>query len=539
MKPRFTIAGQPVHPHFKLTREEFPRALATRVLNDDGDEYFGAFLNRTSVRILIDFLNRTFRLRTCTIDIDGSFPVPCTQFYSKRCVAPCVSNLCDRESYLQLVDLVRLFLRNDRELFLAAISKKIERSAGVLDFETAAFFRDMLQNVESFWANPRWQVWLDDTVDTIEVEEADADSIAVIVVTQRARRTLGELVFAFPKQSETVGSNAVSDLIAQLYRCHNPREIRVPYDFKARKTLAAELKTKIVVTSPLKRRVTAERAIEIAKARLRLERAKSNPQPEEILADLKSRLDLPGIPRHIEAFDVAHISATGFAAAVSVWSDGNYRPNEYGHWLADQSSELQTLRAFIDRRLSQSIAIPDLILIDGGRSHVSAAISAIAQLIEKPPVIGVVKPRGKHSSISHFLTADGRRVEFDPDIDAFRLVQRLRDDAHDLANATHRLSRDMMHFYELSVILPSLNEAERQELLRDARSLRSIVEQSSDFFVKRFGDSKAAAIESDLRAFREAKAPEPQPLIVPISYLAVEGQAEDLIPIGIRSSKSQ
>jgi excinuclease ABC subunit C len=194
----FSIAGLPVYPHIKLTNEQFPRALATRILRDDVDEYFGAFLNRTSVRILIDFLNRTFKLRSCTIAIDGTFPVPCTQYYAKRCVAPCVVSLCDGATYLELVDLARLFLRNDRDLFLAAITKKIERAAEVLDFETAGFFRDMLQDVQRFWSNDRWQVWLDDTVDTLELHEDD-ESISVIIVSQRRSRALGEMVYKFEK----------------------------------------------------------------------------------------------------------------------------------------------------------------------------------------------------------------------------------------------------------------------------------------------------------------------------------------------------
>src|SRR6478735_6967952 len=154
----FSISGRPVYPQFKLTNEEFPRALATRILKQDGDEYFGAFLNRTNVRVLIDFLNRTFRLRSCTIAIDGSFAVPCTQYFAKRCVAPCVANLCDRRSYFKMVDLVRMFLRNDRELFLAAISRRIDHASEILDFESAAFFRDILQNVQTFWSNGRYQV---------------------------------------------------------------------------------------------------------------------------------------------------------------------------------------------------------------------------------------------------------------------------------------------------------------------------------------------------------------------------------------------
>ncbi|HEX6125184.1 MAG TPA: hypothetical protein VFZ23_07400, partial [Pyrinomonadaceae bacterium] len=385
---RFSIAGHPVHPHIKLTSEEFPRPLATRILKDDGDEYFGAFLNRTNVRILIDLLNRTFRLRSCAIEIDGSFPVPCTQYYAKRCVAPCVSNLCDRETYREIVDLERLFLRDHRELFLGAVTGKIQKSAEALDFEMAAFYRDILQSVENFWSKTRYKIWLDDTVDTFEVDESDDDSIVVIVISQRGRRTLGELVFAFPKGDENFQSNAVSDLIPQLYRYHVPREIRVPYDFAVRKTLAAELRTKIVVAGVMNPRVTAVRAVEITKARLRLERLRSNITVDDVLTDLKLRLGLQTLPRRIEAFDVAHISATGFAAAVAVWENGKDATDEYEHWMSGQESELTTLREFVLRRLQKTR--PDLLLIDGGPSQLKSALSAIEDLARRPDVVAVV-----------------------------------------------------------------------------------------------------------------------------------------------------
>jgi excinuclease ABC subunit C len=255
----FSISDQPVYPHFKLTNEDFPRVLATRILKPDSDEYFGAFLNRTNVRVLIDFLNRTFRLRSCTIDIDGSFPVPCTQYFAKRCVAPCVASLCDRESYLEMVELVRHFLRNDRELFLAAVTRKIDRASEVLDFESAAFFRDILQNVQTFWSNGRYQVWLDDATDTFELIESE-DTISVIIVTSRGRRPLGEIVYEFSQADHAV--EALSDVIDQFYVYHLPREIRVSHDFDGRTKLAKELgarfarKVNITVDSEAARRET-------------------------------------------------------------------------------------------------------------------------------------------------------------------------------------------------------------------------------------------------------------------------------------------
>jgi excinuclease ABC subunit C len=532
----FSIDGLPVYPHIKLTSEQFPRALATRILKNDGDEYFGAFLNRTSVRILIDFLNRTFKLRSCTIAIDGTFPVPCTQYYAKRCVAPCVSSLCDRESYLEIVGLARLFLRNDRELFLAAVSKKIEGASAELDFETAAFFRDMLQSVESYWSNARWQVWLDDTVDTFDLQE-EGDTISVIIISQRRSRAIGEMVYKFEKPQGVASTQALADVMIQFYAHHLPREIRVSEEFDSRSELTKALgrrfgrKVKIVVAKPTVRRVTTDRALDRTKERLMLEELSIKPGPAEIAAELARIFHLSKAPSHVEAFDAAHISATGFAAAVAVWRKGSDSSSEFEHWISDRESELETVRAFVADRVARTT--PDLIVIDGGPAQLRAGVEAVGKLSRPPRVIAAVKPKGKHMSISHFLTDDDRRIEFDQDVHAFRILQRLRDEAHALANATHRLGRDMMHFYELAAMLPSLDERERQDLLRDVGSIRGIVELDEAELVKRFGKEKAKAVLNDLAACHAGHV-SPQPVIVPIRYVEADGAADDLIPINSR-----
>jgi excinuclease ABC subunit C len=534
---RFSIAGQPVYPHIKFTSENFPRALATRILEDDGDEYFGAFLNRTSVRILIDFLNRTFRLRSCKIAVDGTFPVPCTQFYIKRCVAPCVASLCDSESYLEMVDLARLFLRNDREIFLSSISHKIERAAEALDFETAAILRDILQAVEAFWANSRWQVWLDDTVDSYEIEWQE-DVLYVILVSQRRRRILGERVYAFHFVEDVDPTLALGDVIREFYIHHVPREIRVSHDFHGRAALAKDLgkrfgrKINIVVSRETNRLVASARAVDLTKARLAMERSRVSPSPDEIARAIAGLGGLRRIPKRIEAFDAAHISATGFAAAVSVWQKGKELPDEYEHWISDRTSELDTLRAFIADRISRSE--PDLILVDGGKAQLRAAIDAVEKASLTTAVIAAVKPKARHSSISHFLTGDGRQFAYDQDNHSHRVLARLRDDAHDLANATHRLGRDMLHFYELAAMLPSLDERERQTLLKEMGSIRRVASLDKTQLETRLGKKKGMSAAADIQRFDAGDAPPPQPLIVPIAYVATDGAAGDLIPIANR-----
>src|SRR5262249_30292012 len=151
-----------LYPHLKITGELFPRVLATRRFENDGAEYFGGFVSKTAVRILIGFLNRKFRLRSCSIEIDGNFNVPCTEYYKGRCLAPCVKSLCGRPQYLEVVELVRLFLSNKREQLLRGLYSKMDAASKDLDFESAANWRDLIASIERFWENSRFQVWLDD-----------------------------------------------------------------------------------------------------------------------------------------------------------------------------------------------------------------------------------------------------------------------------------------------------------------------------------------------------------------------------------------
>jgi excinuclease UvrABC nuclease subunit len=262
-----------------------------------------------------------------------------------------------------------------------------------------------------------------------------------------------------------------------------------------------------------------------------LEGLSVKPSTAEIAAELAQIFRLAKAPSHVEAFDAAHISATGFAAAVSVWRKGADSSSEFEHWISDRESELETVRAFVADRVARTT--PDLILIDGGPAQLRAGVEAVSKLSWPPRVIAAVKPKGKHMSISHFLTDDDRRIDFDQDVHAFRILQRLRDEAHALANATHRLGRDMMHFYELASMLPSLDESERQELLRELGSIRSIAELNTEELEERFGKAKAKAIRDDLAKFHAGNI-SPQPLIVPIRFVETDGAADDLIPIETR-----
>lgn len=536
---KFSLADQRLYPHFKLTRERFPRLLATRKIAADGAEYFGAFLPETGVRFLIDFLNKIFRLRTCEIDVDGSFDVPCTQFYRRRCIAPCVENLCGETEYNAQVELVRLFLRRETGALEKKYLQKIERAAEAFEFERAAALRDEWLEIEKVLTAKDWNYWLADAVDTFETVETN-DAFYVYLVTMRGRKTLGKRAFVFEK---TGAREAVLPaILPAFYRFHAPKEIRVAEDFAERAALADELskrfnrRIKISVVSENAPKVTANRALGRTRYEHEFRRIRREKSAGEIASELQAMFDLPRAPRRIESFDVAHISGSAAVAAKAVWENGEFRGKEYRFRFSDETSELETLQKFIEwrfcRRDEGVSGFPDLVLIDGGRAHLRAALKGLETLRDRKfVVISAVKPRGRHGEIAQFLSDSGRQIDFAGGNEAHRLLQTLRDEAHALSNEIHRQRREMSHYYELAAILPSIDEATRRALLKSAGSIKNIAELTEKDLATNYPPEKLALIARDLCNYRRGGASKIEPLIVPLRYTDENGDAQDLRPL--------
>jgi excinuclease ABC subunit C len=441
--PRFNfqINEQTLYPHLKITAEKFPRLLVTRRILNDTDEYFGAFLPRTGVRIWLYVLSRLFRLRSCELDIrGGDLSVPCVMFREKRCLAPCVDG--GPEKYAESVDLLRLFLAGKKTELLEILKAKIENSAADLEFENASEWRDLLNSARNIFADPRMDLWLGDAVDTYFIER-DRENIFVHIITTRARRTLGFHIFVFP--GALSDSFALGEILWQFYQFYAPKEIRLTKDLKGRKFFAASLSRQAgrdvrVSRVSEERSKTAFRSLKRSKRDLKLKRLSNLKTVEEIQIDLQRIFSLAGKPARIEAFDVAHISGEDFVGACAVWKDGKVRAENSGFWLLDSTNEPQAMAEAVHRRLNESEERPDLILLDGGQSQIKAVRKILAD--EDVPLIGAVKPGKRHAEISYFLTEGGARIEFESN-PVFEILRNLRDEAHASANEIHRQRREI------------------------------------------------------------------------------------------------
>jgi excinuclease ABC subunit C len=448
-----TNADQILYPHLKITREDFPRLLATRKILDERDDYFGAFLPTTNVRLWLYQLNKIFRLRSCEIEIDGSWQKPCQMYFSKRCLAPCVREICSPEKYSETVDLLRLFLSNDEE-FGQIISRKIEFHAENLEFETAANWRDFLESANRLRDNIKWQISLENAVDTYTYEETD-EQIIVYLITTRGRKLAGNFEFIFANDNSL--AEIFPKIIREFYLFHAPKEIRLPIKLNESRELAKSLSVKF----GRKIQVTFHQNDLNLLTKFRLKRTKMNYEldkinvkfsADETSANLRKIFALPNKPSRIECFDVAHISNQNFVTATAVWENGKIRPEFSTHFVLDETSEIAAMASGVRERLKNN-SLPDLILIDGGKSQLNAVLAELEKFGANISVISAVKPQGKHGGISHFLTFDGSKIEFIEGDRTLELLRLLRDEAHRTANELYRQLHGSRNIYETDLPL--------------------------------------------------------------------------------------
>lgn len=534
------VNEQNSYPYLKITREKFPRLLATRRIEPDDDaEYFGAFLPATNVRFLLGFLIDSFGLRGCGIEIDGDFPVPCPQYYRKKCVAPCVQDLYDRESYLSNVNLVRLFLQNSRDELNSELIQKIEENSAEFDFETAAKWRDLRRSVNDFWKSEERNFRLDDATDTFEIERTE-DGFLIRLVTLQRRKTLGRQTLFYENKINSSSREVLTQILWQLYRLRTPKKIVVPVEFEKRKLLETILGERagrpvnIVVLKNAKNKITAKRALRRTVLEYQLENVKPPASLQEIQNQLRSGFSLPRKPQRIEAFDVAHISGTDFVGAKAVWEDGKFLAGEYEFWFSNQTSEIAALAETVLKRFVKTGTPADLILIDGGKSQLKAVMKSIEKFNgQNFSIISAVKPPRRHNEISHFLIDNGDSVQFENNSDAFNLLLKLRDEAHDLANYIHRTKRETAHFYEVFQALSFLPEKERYLLIRRFGSLNALKNASESEIIGFAGREKGTLIYGELKK----PARHVEPFIVSIRYDAPDGKAADLQPLYFSDKK--
>jgi excinuclease ABC subunit C len=497
-KPRYNVLlkDDKQYPHLKLTvNEAFPRVQITRRVNKDGALYFGPFLPGSLARRTIDLIHRAFQLRTCDLEIDGKLPRPCLEYHIKRCLGPCVKDLCKPQEYAEAVRDVKLLLEGKDKELGDQLETRMWQAAEAEQYERAAKYRDLRKTVLALAEQQKMASQPDRDVDIFGYHREKA-RLALQLFTMREGKIIGRREFFWedlPEDDDWDAAAFLGAALAQYYTTdYVPLEIHVPQDFADRPLLEQALTERrgrrVRILDP--KRGQKRELVELVSKNARISFDQRfrvlKPDTERVLEELQEILELPRLPNRIESFDISHIQGAENVAGLVVCDNGQMNRAEYRHFKIKTvagADDFASMREAVFRRYRRQLAenkpLPDLIFIDGGLGQLNAAADALRELdLEALPLVGLVKPPKRHNAIAHFLTRGRDPVPFDANSAACRLAQMVRDETHRVAVSYHRKRRELRDFTSELTAIPGVGEKRKLKLLRNFGSLEKVARAS-------------------------------------------------------------
>ncbi len=490
------------YPYLQLTTgEAFPRVLVARRVERDGHVYAGPFLPASLARRTMSLTHRLFGIRSCNETITGERGRPCLEYDIKRCVAPCVRELCSEEEYRVAVEHTRLFLEGRSEELAGGLRERMAEAAASERFEQAAQLRDALRTIETLRTRQQKMA-------SVELGDRDAFGLkagpagAVVQVFQmRGGRVIErvELVTepgpgdrdagcgGTPASPGPGGTDAeiLQAALQQFYQDRAaPPEVHLPLGFGEGDTdmlegwLSAQAGRRVRLLVPRRgeKRGLLELAARNAEVAYQARFNENVAANYDALETLRVVLALPAVPRRIECFDISTIQGRETVASMVVCEDGRMKRSEYRKFRIrgtapgargpdaaqrdprpeSRPANPESRPAGPDRRIQDDFAsmgevvgrryrkalesggpFPDLILIDGGKGQLSAAYEALEEL-----GLGTLVAAGIAKKEELLFTRDRQdAIALPRESPALLLLQRIRDEAHRFAVTFHRQSR--------------------------------------------------------------------------------------------------
>jgi excinuclease ABC subunit C len=509
-RPRYNVLlrDDKNHPYLKLTlTEEYPRLYVVRRVAEDGNAYGGPYIPALLGRKHARMVHKLFGVRSCKEVLNGRRPRPCLQYQIGRCLAPCVADLCALPRYRQACDDARLFLEGRTDEVVRRLKVQMEQAAADHRFEEAASLRDQVRALERLETPQK--------ITTTELEERDVFGVcaeggraALQVFAVRDGKVVAREGFLLENlaEPETVLSSSLPQYYAQ--GRYVPREVLVAQALPDAELLQAWLSarrgTSVRIRVP--QRGEKLRLLEMVQRNARLaydlEWRHPRKQSQEILRALRDVLDLEVEPRRIECFDISNIQGADVVASMVVFEDGLPRKSDYRTFrvrsLSGTPDDFASMREVVGRRyrrlLEEGKDLPDLVLIDGGKGQLGAAMEALAELgVGHQPLASLAK---REELI--FLPGRDEPIALPRASPVLQLVQRVRDEAHRFAVGFHRKTRARRTLHSELDEIPGVGPARRRKLLSRFGSLRGVRAASLAELAKSVGAATAARIRARL-----------------------------------------
>lgn len=501
-QPRFNVRlkDDKSYPYIRITLgDDFPRVERTRKLAADGSRYFGPYASASSVDEAMNLIRRLFPFRTCTIEIhegERALRRPCLLYHIKRCQGPCIEAI-SREAYRADIAQVELFLEGRQEAVVRGLRREMEAASAATEYERAAALRDKVRAIERTMEDQKMAAFARTELDALGLARS-ASQAAVQVFAVRAGKLVGRDVYVLETPAGAPDDEVLAGFVLQFYTrsTHVPPTILVPL----RPADAADLEgflavrrghaVRLAVPERGEKRRLVELAARNAGDALAREQARWLADEGKTLAaleELAAAIGLPGPPLRIECYDVSTIQGRATVGSMVVFEEGRPRTGAYRRFRIrdvagqdDFAAHAEMLRRRLYRVRSGEEggaeelrwALPDLILVDGGKGQLAADVAVLDELgLGDLPIAGLAKEREEL-----FLPDRPDPVVLLPTSPALYLVQRIRDEAHRFAITYHRELRRKAAVKSAFDDLPGVGPARRRALLRTFGSAKRVRE---------------------------------------------------------------
>jgi excinuclease ABC subunit C len=514
--PRFNIVlrDDKNYPYLRLDlKVEYPRIDVVRGLKKDGSIYYGPYVPAGGMWEILSLIRRTFPLATCKKEFNKDKPErPCVQHQIGRCLAPC-SGTVDADAYRDMVGQVRLFIEGKNRDLVEMLKQRMVSASEHMEYERAAELRDRIAKIEGAFEKQKIISPGFENQDVIGIasEGGHSDIQALFI---RNGMLLGRKDFYISDVHGMSDVDVLGDFLHQFYAKEMivPAEVLLPLDVPDREVLETwltgkrEARVEVAVPQRGRKRELVQMASDNAAQSLK-EHLLSRKSKERILLRLQEELGLRNLPRKIEAFDISNIQGTEAVASMVSFENNLPDKRNYKRFKirsVEGQDDFASMAEVVRRRYTKAKeegVLPDLILIDGGKGQLNAALDVLIGLgITEPDVIGLAKARSGEENSSRefervFLPGVEEPVILDPTSATTHLVARVRDEAHRFAITYHRKLREKKAVRSELDDIPGIGESRKKALLRHFGSLEKIKQATVEDMAGVKGMSKKAASE--------------------------------------------
>ena len=508
--PKFnaSLKDNKTFPYLKIDiKEDWPGVYITRRVQKDGARYFGPFASAGAVRKTLRLIKKIFPYRSCTKRIDGKDKRPCLDYYIHQCLGPCVGAV-ERNEYRDVVNQVILFLQGKQELILRELDAKMKAAAQQLQFEKAASLRDQIDAIENVIEGQRIATTLQGEKDVIGLAQNERLA-SVELFRVRNNKLIGQDHFIMEGTQGDSPRQIMTSFVKQYYASASyvPSRILLQYPVDELAVLSQWLsqqrgsKVELQVPQRGAKKKLVETVAENAARGLELAQLKEM-KAEVIssgLQELKDRLHLPRMPRRIECYDVSNIQGTLAVASMVVLDKGWPKPAHYRRFRirtvagADDYAMIQeTLRRRFKRgETGEGVwgITPDLVLIDGGRGQLNAAL----EVTQESGVASVPTASLAKENEEVFIPGAPQPIRIPKDSPALHILQRARDEAHRFAISYHQKLRRKGFITSALDNIPGIGPKRKRALLKKFGSLDAIREAPPEELSRTEGMTSALA----------------------------------------------